>query len=260
MSGTALQRRTHRALERQLYHQQLKAESLRGHEAEFMVGRAQETAAIRRCIDSVQPIPADARVMEVGSGAHGHIFFFDAGERVGVDPLANEYRSLFPAWQGRAQTVAAFGEMLPFKDSCFDIVLCDNVVDHAENPQRILQEIVRVLVPGGLLYFTVNVHHPIYHCVATAHAGWRALGIPIEVGPFADHTVHFTPGAARRLLARLPLRVVMENAPIGEAKREARETPPRGPGDWIKRIFYKNANWQVIAIKEGELAQSARAP
>jgi SAM-dependent methyltransferase len=259
MSETALQRRTRRALERQLYHQQLKAEALRGHEAEFMIGRARETAAIRSHIDSLRPISADARVLEVGSGAHGHIFFFNARERVGVDPLAEEYRSLFSAWQGRTKTLAAFGEALPFEDSSFDIVLCDNVVDHAEDPQRIVEEIARVLVPGGILYFTVNVHHPFYHFASTVHAGWRALGVPIEIRPFADHTVHLTPKAARRLLAPVPLRILSENAPIREARRAARETPPRHPGDRIKRIFYKNANWQVIAVKEGELARSSPA-
>lgn len=49
-------------------------------------------------------------MVEVGSGAHGLIFFFEAAERIGVDPLADEYRELFPAWQQRAMTIAGFGE------------------------------------------------------------------------------------------------------------------------------------------------------
>lgn len=256
MSETALQRRTRRALERQLYHQRLKAKAIRGHEAEVMARMADYTDEVRRKIDALRPIRPDARVLEVGSGAHGLIFFFDAGERVGVDPLADEYRSLFSAWQGRARTLAAFGEQLPFDDGSFDIVLSDNVVDHAENPRRILEEIVRVLAPGGLLYFTVNVHHPAYHWVATAHAGWRALGVPIEIGPFADHTVHLTPGAARRLFAGLPLEILSENEPVSEAKTLSRSRPPRHAGDISKRLFFKNARWEVIAVKENEPARS----
>jgi ubiquinone/menaquinone biosynthesis C-methylase UbiE len=73
------------------------------------------------------------------------------------------------------------GERLPFADASFDVVLCDNVVDHAENPRRILEEIARVMAPGALLYFEVNIHHPFYHMAATTHAGWRALGIPFEI-------------------------------------------------------------------------------
>jgi len=250
MSETALQRRARRALERQLYHQRLKAEAIRGREAELMASMAECSAEVRTKINALRPIRPDARVLEVGSGAHGLIFFFDAGERVGVDPLADEYRTLFSAWQVRAKTLAAFGEQLPFDDGSFDIVLSDNVVDHAENPRRILEEIVRVLAPGGVLYFTVNVHHPVYHWAATAHAGWRALGLPIEIGPFADHTVHLTLGAARRLFARLPLTILRENEPIGEAKRLSGSIAPRHAGDFLKRLFFKNARWEVIAVKE----------
>lgn len=256
MSETALQRRTRRALERQLYHQRLKADAISGHEAQVMASMIMHSAEVRGKIDALRPIAADARVLEVGSGAHGLIFFFEAGERVGVDPLADEYRTLFSAWQGRATTIAAVGEKLPFADSSFDIVLCDNVVDHAESPRRILEEIVRVLAPRGALYFTVNVHHPLYHCAATLHAGWRALGLPVEVGPFADHTVHLTPNRARSLLEGLPLRIVHENDPVPESKRVARAMPLRHAGDMMKRLFFKNANWEIIAIKDGELERT----
>ena len=131
----ALERRAQRALERQLAYQRAKAERVRGHEVELMASMAARSAEVRARLDRVGPIVPNARVLEVGSGAHGLIFFFEGAERVGVDPLADEYRALFPAWQERAQTVAAFGEQLPFTDASFDVVLCDNVVDHAERPR-----------------------------------------------------------------------------------------------------------------------------
>jgi SAM-dependent methyltransferase len=184
MGETGLQRRARRALDRQLAYQRDKAEGLRGHESAIMAGMAENSAAVREKLRKVRPIPPKARVLEVGSGAHGLIFFFDAAERVGLDPLADHYRELFPAWQSRARTIAAFGEALPFENATFDVVLSDNVVDHAENPRRIVEEMVRVLRPGGLLYFTVNVHHPLYHWAANIHAGWRALGISFEITPF----------------------------------------------------------------------------
>ncbi len=248
---TGLQRRARRALERQLDYQRRKSEQLKGHEANLMAAMAEHSAEVRDKLAAVAPIPADARVLEVGSGAHGLIFFFEGGERVGVDPLADHYRTLFPAWQGRAETIAAGGEKLPFADSSFDIVLCDNVVDHAENPRRIIEEIARVLSPGGLLYFTVNVHHPFYHWVASAYAGWRALGIPVEITPFADHTVHLTLDAAQRLFAGLPLRVGQQSDTIEETKSEGRTAPARQIGDRLKRWFFKNARWEVIAVREG---------
>ena len=222
---------------------------MRGHEAEVMAGMALYSASVRKKLSAVTAIPPKCRVLEVGSGAHGLIFFFDGAERVGVDPLADHYKELFPLWQDRVRTIAAFGEELPFEDSSFDVVLSDNVVDHAANPRRIVEEIARVLAPGGVLYFTVNVHHALYHWAATLHAGWRALGIPFEVTPFASHTVHLTLDSARQLFAGLPLRIVREHNTVDETKREARALAPRHVGDRFKRWFFKNANWEVIAVK-----------
>ncbi|MGH6728568.1 MAG: methyltransferase domain-containing protein, partial [Sphingomicrobium sp.] len=129
-------------------------------------------------------------------------------------------------------------------------VLCDNVVDHSENPRTIIEEIARVLAPGGILYFTVNIHHPFYHWAATVHAGWRAIGIPLEITPFADHTVHLTLASALKLFDRLPLRIVHQRDDIGEARAYGRSAPRRHPGDSLKSFFFKNASVEVIAIRE----------
>jgi SAM-dependent methyltransferase len=145
-----------------------------------------------------------------------------------------------------ATTIAAFGEELPFDDAQFDIVLCDNVVDHAGDPRKIVEEIGRVLRPGGLLYFTVNIHHPIYHWAATAHAAWRSVGIPVEITPFADHTVHLTLPAARRLFAGLPFRPVSESDDIERVKRQGPDEV-RHLGDRLKHLFFKNARYELIA-------------
>jgi SAM-dependent methyltransferase len=244
-------RRAQRALERQLEFQRAKSRRLAGHEAELMRVMEADSRKVRSKIERWRPsAPAD-RVLEVGCGSHGLIFFYGAGEAVGVDPLADHYARLFPVWYGRARTVAAGGEALPFPDASFDTVLCENVVDHAESPRRILEETARVLRPGGILYFTVNVHHPLYHVAASAHAAWRALGVPFEITPFADHTVHLTPAAARRLFEGLPFRLLDERDNVEETRRLGRQVRPRHAGDRLKRLFYKNAEYEVIAQRLG---------
>jgi len=236
-----------RALERQLAYQQHKAEHLRGHEDEVIVAMTKSSRRVRDLLESFQPIAKDARVIEVGSGAHGLIFCFGSARGVGVDPLAVDYGGLFPHWQRRASTVAAVGESLPFLNGSFDVVICDNVVDHAESPPQIVGELVRVLAPGGLLYFTVNVHHPLYNVAAGVHAGWRAFGVPFEIGPFADHTTHLTLASASRLFRGLPLRILSEKSSVDEARARARKQPPRHLGDRLKRVFFKNAVYEVVA-------------
>jgi SAM-dependent methyltransferase len=248
MSRSTLHKRARRALERQLEYQKHKALAVAGREAEIVAAMQRSSKRVRDLLASYKTID-EARVIEVGSGAHGLIFYFGASHGVGVDPLALEYARLFPAWQRCVSTVVSFGEQLPFADETFDIVLCDNVVDHAESPPGIVRELVRVLKARGLLYFTVNVHHQIYSAIAKAHAGWKAAGFPFEVGPFADHTTHLTPGAARGMFQGLPLRILSEREGIQEAKERARRLAPRHLGDRLKRVFYKNALFEIVAEK-----------
>jgi SAM-dependent methyltransferase len=239
--------RARRALERQLAYQRVKAARVAGREGEYVEAMRAHSARVRARLEALRPVDADARVLEVGSGAHGLVFYFGARRAIGVDPLACDYAALFPSWQRRAQTVAAAGERLPFADSSFDVVLCDNVVDHAEDPARIVRELARVLAPGGLVYFTVNFHHAVYHAAARLHAAWNAAGLRYEIGPFADHTVHLTLAGARGLFRNLPLRVLEERHDEHEARALARLRPTRHAGDRLKRLFFKNALYELIA-------------
>jgi SAM-dependent methyltransferase len=248
-------RQAQRALQRQLDYQREKSLAARGHEQEYIEAMCEHVAEVRAKIERIRPIAADARIVEVGCGAHGLAFCFGEEFVVGVDPLAHEYAALFPAWQSRVPTVAAAGEALPFADASFDIVLCDNVVDHAEDPARIVHELARVLAPGGLLYFTVNVHHAVYGAAARLHSAWNALGLHYEIGPFADHTVHLTPAGVRRMFADLPLRVIAETLDIADTLRSARQFAPRHAGDVLKRFFYKNAVHEIIAVRAGDEAR-----
>jgi 2-polyprenyl-6-hydroxyphenyl methylase/3-demethylubiquinone-9 3-methyltransferase len=48
-------------------------------------------------------------------------------------------------------------EALPWEDSCFDVVVCVDVLEHVKDPRQAIAEIARVLKPGGLFCFdTVN--------------------------------------------------------------------------------------------------------
>jgi SAM-dependent methyltransferase len=49
--------------------------------------------------------------------------------------------------------VAADIEQLPFADETFSLVTANMVVEHVKNPESLLREVRRVLVPGGLFLF-----------------------------------------------------------------------------------------------------------
>jgi len=47
------------------------------------------------------------------------------------------------------------GKTIPFPPQCFDSALCVEVLEHAQEPDRLLAEIARVLKPGAQLLLTV---------------------------------------------------------------------------------------------------------
>ena len=237
--------RSRRARDRQLAYQEHKAQRVRGREAEYIRDMRVKSAAVRAALEQIRPVPPDARVLEVGSGAHGLVFFFGSSRAIGCDPLAHAYADLFPAWQRLVPTLAAAGESLPFADAVFDVVLCDNVVDHALDPAGIVSELARVLAPGGLLFFTVNVHHTVYAWASRAVGALEGAGIAVPIAAFADHTVHLTPDAARDLFAGLPLDIVETNC----WRRSRSSGVKRRATDMITAMFFKNALFQLKAVR-----------
>lgn len=241
-----------RALERQLDYQEKKAASLAEKGGDLRQVMFLRSQWIRQKVDKIRHISPEDRVLEVGCGAHGLIFEFANPLCIGIDPLAVDYKRLFPTWQGDALTIAAVGEELPFEDASFEIVLSDNVVDHAEDPVRIIEELVRVLRPGGVLYFTVNVHHPFYDLVSRAHGIWNALGLKFEISPFADHTVHFSEAKIRNVFSRLNVTSISQTSNIAETKTGYRNLKSLNPDMLLKKVFFKNALFEVLAVKASE--------
>ena len=230
--------RTQRALNLMLEFQRNKAHNLieTGYDpSENLLARSHE---VRSLLERFHHVRADARILEVGSGAHGLIFFFGAQRGIGVDPLAHHYVTLFPAWQRRVPTVSAYGEALPFPDNSFDVVLSDDVVDYAEDPAAIIAEMSRVLAPSGTLYFSVNISHPVWN-------GWSTIR---EVADF--HTTHISLQRARRFFKRLPLHIVWETHDIPGTRAAIRKRQEHRLRAWVKSLFYYKARFAAIAIRE----------
>ena len=241
--------RGRRALERQLDYQENKSVEL-GDSPEMPRNLFLHSQAVRQKLERVRHIETTDKILEVGCGAHGVVFGFGANFCVGIDPLAADYKRLFPKWQGNAMTTAAIGEQLPFDDASFEIVLSDNVIDHAEKPVEIVDELVRVLKPGGVLYFTVNIHHPVYDLASRAHGAWNALGLKLELSAFADHTVHFSENQIKNVFARQPLKIVEQTDTITETKAQHRVEKEINPDALLKKLFFKNALFEVIAVRD----------
>lgn len=107
------------------------------------------------------------RVLDVGCGQKPYEPFFApyAMAYVGVDPVDNP----------RAELKGAV-ENLPVDDASFDIVLCNQVLEHCDDPARAVSELRRVTAPGGrVLASTHGVMA--YHPSPTDYWRWTHAGL-----------------------------------------------------------------------------------
>lgn len=94
-------------------------------------------------------------VVEIGCGPIGIVSIIEAKETIGLDPLMDEYIKMYGAEQG-VNYINAKGEEVPLPDNYADIVFCSNVLNHVQDPEKVLSEIARIMKTTGKLYFDVH--------------------------------------------------------------------------------------------------------
>jgi ubiquinone/menaquinone biosynthesis C-methylase UbiE len=99
------------------------------------------------------------RVLDIGCGPRGSLEWADnTQQRIGLDPLAKSYRELGIDSQ-KMLYVAGAAENIPFPDDYFEIVTSFNSLDHVDNIDKTIEEIIRVIKPGGMFLLITDVNH-----------------------------------------------------------------------------------------------------
>ena len=103
-------------------------------------------------------------ILEVGSG--GGLICEELAQRkaivVGLDPSKESIASarLFTQQAGVGRNVSfqqGYAEKLPYADGSFSVIICLDTLEHIRDLHATLQEITRVLAPGGIFVFdTIN--------------------------------------------------------------------------------------------------------
>ena len=135
-----------------------------------------------------------ARILDVGTG-EGQVarLAVDGGAElvVGVDPTSNQVVEA-AARGGGPRYARAGADALPFADASFDAVVACLVFEHIEAVDEAIDEVARVLRPGGRFAFFLN--HPL---LQTPGSGWiddHMIDPPEQywrIGPYLveDHSV-----------------------------------------------------------------------
>ena len=172
------------------------------------------------------------RVLDVGCG-EGQVArraVALGADVVGVDPTRNQIGVAHERGRGPAYGEAT-AELLPFRDAAFDAVVMCLVIEHIDPMEPAIEEMARVLEPGGRFLLLMN--HPL---LQTTGSGWIDDHILEEqywrVGPYLrdDTTVdEIAPGVNLPFMHRPLSRYIHVMGQVGLLLEDMDEpAPPPG--------------------------------
>ncbi|MGB8646322.1 MAG: methyltransferase domain-containing protein [Anaerolineae bacterium] len=210
--------------------------------------------------------PIQTRVLDLGAGMGGFAVALARTERqvVAMDynlayceitrTRARRYGLNLPALKGA-------GEALPFANTAFGILTCWDVVEHVQDPEKLLSEIARVLQPDGRAFITVINRYalvdPHYHLrfinwlprpLAEKYIGWRqrTKKTPLQDKQKLSEMHYYTYGAAVQLAARFGFETQDLNALHSRFNRLPR---PLGRALYLAWRTFGMGTYRLVLIK-----------
>lgn len=107
----------------------------------YLVRRPIETA-VRQL---ARALPKEATVYDVGCGHKPYAHLFEAHNYLGADMAS----------VAGADVKYTAGEPIPLSDNSADMIICTQTLQHSQNPQQLMDELYRLLKPGGTALVTV---------------------------------------------------------------------------------------------------------
>lgn len=196
----------------------------------------------------------DKTVLEVGCGFGGGVLkLWQVGAKaygLDINPDAIEIAKLILKDESKERISGnifciAVGENIPFKNNTFDIVFSINVLEHVQNPTKVIRESVRVLKPGGFLF----IHAPNYLYPYEGH--YRLWILPMMPKillkiylkfrrrdvRFMETINYITPNKIESVLKKLPVRY--KNM-VEERLMDSIETPVNFKRGYLRVLLLKN--------------------
>ncbi len=169
--------------------------------------------------------------IEIGAGPYPALGAAAKGWKraVAVDPIARGYveESLVPDCCGDIVYIEAKGEQIPLPSGFADLIINENCLDHVTDPDAVIREMFRLLKPGGLIWFFVDLSNHIDQMHPHAMNEQKVRRLLGEVGGFtfvrdevSSHKAHPQAyGGFRALLQRPPLTLSSIIQPVVDTPR-----------------------------------------
>ena len=197
-----------------------------------------------------------ASVLEVGFGEGFFLdWFAKRGWRVqGVDFTDDGLKAFFPELRDRVEIGDAFGllDQVIARGETFDMVACNNVIEHVLDPEGLLQRLRRIVAPDGLL-----------RLVAPNDGSWlqqeivqRGLAKPEFWVAQPDHLNYFNADSFPRVLAANGWTVadLLADFPVDLFQLNAEAAyiggaPAKGRAGHFARVAFEWALWKRRGVE-----------
>jgi SAM-dependent methyltransferase len=182
---------------------------------------------LARLIEDRIPLPADARLLEIGCGTGPNLDTlsrFGRLDAVEIDPAA---RAIASARLGRPVRDAPLPHLLGIEDGAYDLVCLLDVLEHVEADREALVSIGRKLRPEGRVLIAVPAHpwmwgahdrvnhHKRRYTKRTLAAVVEAAGLTLHMMSYFNSLL-FPLAVTQRLAERM----------FGKAQDDSADTPP----------------------------------
>lgn len=99
-------------------------------------------------------LPDNALLLDAGAGECAYRRFFPHCQYRSLDLAVGDSQ-----WNYEHLDYISPIDAMPIENDLFDAILCTEVLEHLEKPYESVQEMYRVLKPGGKLFLTVPMSH-----------------------------------------------------------------------------------------------------
>lgn len=127
----------------------------------------------------------NGNILDIGCGKGQ---FLMQAKKLGWNPYGIEYG------EENIRNLESLGieiktDIVKYPDNCFDVITAFEVLEHLVDPQNMLDEIRRILRPGGMLYITVPNFGSLSKNLLKSK--WNIIAYPEHLNYFTRKTMHW---------------------------------------------------------------------